>query len=120
MEEDQHGTQGRREATGGSRKKVEGERWKAIVGSLRRKSTESPLANLQILEAENDAAAHRARRLHQIEGVAVLSHYRHIALREKISQVHENFHVSGEEAGRNGLPDAEVQVRISLTCRSVE
>ena len=62
----------------------------------------------EILEAEGYAATHRARRLHQIKRVPVPSHHGHIALRQQISQVHENFHVSGEEGGRNRLPDEEV------------
>src|ERR1039458_7528797 len=62
------------------------------------------------LEAESHATAHRARRLHQINRASVLAHHGHIPLRQKISQVHENFHVSGEKGARNRLPYAEVQV----------
>src|SRR5664279_5363590 len=81
---------------------------------------ESQMANLQILEAEGHAATHGARRLHKIESASVASDHGHIPLREEISQVHENLHVSREEAGRNRLPDEEVQVRIGLARRTIE
>ncbi len=44
--------------------------------------------NLQLLEVEGNAAACRARRLHQIESASVLAHDGHITLCEEISQVH--------------------------------
>jgi hypothetical protein len=55
-----------------------------------------------VLEAEGYAAARRPRRLHQIESVSIASHHRHITLREKIAQVHQNFHVSRKETGGIG------------------
>src|ERR1019366_8348114 len=91
-----------------------------------RQSMESQIANLwileaeEILEAEGHAAAHGACRLHQIKRASVASHHGHIPLREKISQVHENFHVSREEAGRNRLTDEQVQIRIGLARRTIE
>jgi hypothetical protein len=58
--------------------------------------------------------------LDEKKSATVASHYGDIPLREKIPQVHENFHVSGKEAGRNGLPEAKIQIRIGLAGRRVE
>ena len=48
------------------------------------------LANL---EADRYAAAHRARRLYKIYRLAILGHYRHIALSQQIAQINQRLHV---------------------------
>src|SRR5277367_4249883 len=72
-------------------------------------------------EIDSDAAAHGAGSLDEIDGLAVLAHNRHVALRQQVAQVEEHFHVSGQEAqGWNGLADEKIQIRIALSGGRVE
>jgi hypothetical protein len=64
--------------------------------------------NLRILETEGQSGA---RRLHQIDSVT---------LGEKISQVHEILHVSGEKVGRKRMANAGIRVRIGLARQTIE
>ncbi len=79
-----------------------------------------PITNRKLLEVECDPAAHRARRLHQVDGASIAAHDWHISLRQKITQIHQHFHMSGEEAGRNRLTQEDVQIGVGLPRRRVE
>ena len=73
------------------------------------------------LEGNAYAAANGAGCLDQIDGLAVLAHDRHIALRQQVAQVDQRFHVGGQEAqGRNPLPNEKIKEGIALSWRGVE
>lgn len=60
------------------------------------------------LETEGHSAAYRSGGLDEINSVSIASHHRDITLRQKIPEVHQNFHVSGEKTGWDGLPEKEI------------
>src|ERR1700686_1406616 len=72
------------------------------------------------LETEGHSATYRSGGLNEVDGVSIASHHRDIALCQKIPEVHENFHVSREKTGWDGLPEAEVQIRVGPARRTVE
>ena len=47
--------------------------------------------------------------------MAVAAHDRDVALGEQVAQIDQNFHVSGEESGGNGLAEEET-LRYGSAC----
>ena len=71
---------------------------------------------LSDLEADAHAAADRACGLDQIDGLAVLAHDRHLALRQQIAEVDKRFHVGRENAHRrNRLANEKIEEGIALS-----
>src|SRR2546423_11399658 len=66
-------------------------------------------------ESDSHAAADGAGGLHQVNGLAILPHHGHIALRQQIAQIDEHFHVGGQEAeGGDRLAKGEVKAGFPL------
>src|SRR5438270_2474657 len=71
-----------------------------------------------LLERKRYAAADGTGGLDEVDGLTVLAKDWHIALRQKIAQVDDGFHVAAQGADR--LTEEEVQKRIALSGRGVE
>src|SRR5882672_8067275 len=103
-----------------------GQRWRKLTPrSLASPGMTRSLAMMTLssgsLETDGNAAANGAGGLNQVDGLAVLAHHRHIALRQQVAQVDQHLHVRGKEAqGWNGLADENVQVGIALSRGGVE
>src|SRR5215470_7449617 len=82
--------------------------------------TKSQTVGVKKLEAEGDAAADGAGRLHQVNGFAVVAHNGNVALGEQIAEIDKNLHVSGKDAIGDGLADKEIEIRIGLAGRGIE
>ena len=68
-------------------------KYKILIGAKR--GTVTKVREVAMLEGKGDAATNAARRLDEIDRMAILSNHRHVALREEIAQVNHRFQVAG-------------------------
>src|SRR5262249_7941077 len=72
-------------------------------------------------EAERDTAAHRARRLDEIDSASILPKHRNIPLRKQIAHFHDNVHMPRQRSyARDRLTQKQVQKWIALPTGGID
>src|SRR4051812_48580073 len=67
-------------------------------------------------ETERHSAAHRARRLHQIQRLAVAADHRNVAFRQQVPHVYQQLHMLRQEPdSRHRLPHEQAEERVRLS-----